>query len=409
VRVLHVIHRYPPAIGGGELWCAGLARWQAARGHDVRVLTLRAVGDDELWGEHLWGDDLAATLPRAAGSVAVGDHDRQDGVEVIRCPAGGPLYAVARVLSRAGLEALSWGHGAVFHGRLLAEARRADIVHAYWLGGPHALAAWGAARIARRPYVLTPFFHEGFASHEARAATGLLRRADRLIVLTEAEGTALLRRGVAADRIVQAANAVAPSPSDRAARDRVRGALGVPADAPLLCYVGRKAPNKGLDVLLHALALVRHRPRPWLALAGPATAWYRQLLAATDTAHVIDLAPVSEARKTALLAAADLLVLPSRLESFGTVFLEAWAAGTAVVGADIAAVREVLGDAGRVFRPDDAEDLAAQVDALLADDAARTALTARGSARAAAHTWEQLSGAVMRAYTAVLGLPTVAA
>ena len=81
MRILHVIHRYPPAIGGGEFWCAGLARWQAAQGHRVRVATLRAVDDDELWGEAVWGPDLDDVQPRA---VAVGRHDLQDGVEVLR-------------------------------------------------------------------------------------------------------------------------------------------------------------------------------------------------------------------------------------------------------------------------------------------------------------------------------------
>jgi glycosyltransferase involved in cell wall biosynthesis len=409
VRVLHVIHRYPPAIGGGELWCAGLARWQAAHGHEVRVLTLRAVADDELWGEHLWGDDLDTTLARPPGPVAVGDHDRQDGVEVTRCAVGGPLYGVARVLSRARLDALSWGHGAAFHGRLVAEARRADVVHAYWLGGPHALAAWVAARLARRPYVLTPFFHAGFAAHESRAATALLRRADRLIALTGSEAAALAQRGVPPDRILRSASAVDTTPGEPAARGRVREALGVPADARLLCYVGRKAPNKGLDVLLRALPMLRHRPAPWLALAGPGTQWYRERLAAARAAHVVDLAPVSEARKRALLAAADVLVLPSRLESFGIVFLEAWAADTAVVGADIAAVREVVGDAGRLFRPDDAADLAVTLDALLTDDAARSALAARGRARVAAHGWDRLGTAIVDAYAAIRRPPAAAA
>src|SRR2546427_2530159 len=46
-------------------------------------------------------------------------------------------------------------------GRVLREARRAAAVHAHWAPGLHALAAWIAARAARRPFVLTPHFHAG--------------------------------------------------------------------------------------------------------------------------------------------------------------------------------------------------------------------------------------------------------
>src|SRR6266516_113546 len=183
--------------------------------------------------------------------------------------AAGPLYAAARLLSRAGLESLSWGQSPEFHGVLLHEARRADVIHGYWLGGPHAVAAWLAARVARRPFVLTPFFHEGFAHHETRVAHALLRGADRVIALTEFEASALEARGARPNRVVHGSNAIdAPRPAP-AARTRVRA-----------------------------------EPRG---------------------ANIIDLPALSCPAKFALLAAADVLVLPSRHESFGTVFLEAWA------------------------------------------------------------------------------------
>lgn len=402
MRILHVIHRYPPAIGGGELWCAGLARWQAAQGHAVRVLTLRAVGDDELWGERLWGPDLADADPPAPGPVAVGAYDHQDGVDIHRCDAAGPIYAVSRLLARAGLEALSWGHGAEFHGCLVREARRADVVHAYWLSGPHALAAWVGARLTRRPFVITPFFHVGFAPQESRASRALLRRAQRVIALTAAEAEALRGRGVHGDRIAVAGHAIETPVIDPEARTRVRQALRVPAEAPLLCYVGRKAPNKGIDVLLAALARLRHRPAPQLVLAGPDTDWYRALRARGPSRGLIDLPFVPEATKMDLLAAADVLVLPSKLESFGTVFLEAWAAGTPVVGADIHAVREVVGDAGLLFRPDDVGDLAVRLDELLGAPALARTLAERGRARVAEHSWDRLGATVMAAYEAVV-------
>ena len=128
MNILHVVPRYPPAIGGAETWCAGVARWQASHGHAVRVLALRAVTDDELWGDHWSG------TPRLPGPVAVGPEDVQDGVSVRRCAFSPTSFAVARLLSRLGLETLAWGQSAELCGRVLREVlrreRRLAIPHA---------------------------------------------------------------------------------------------------------------------------------------------------------------------------------------------------------------------------------------------------------------------------------------
>src|SRR5262249_29262801 len=144
-------------------------------------------------------------------------------------------------------------------------------------------------------------------------------------------------------------------------------------------------------------------PSPVLAVAGPTTNWYRDLLARTPRAHVRDVPVLSEAAKATLLAAADALVLPSEREAFGIVFLEAWAAGLPVVGADIPVVREVVGDAGVLFPPGDAGALAVRIDELLADPARARGLAAQGRTRLATeHTWDRLGGLVDDGYARVL-------
>jgi glycosyltransferase involved in cell wall biosynthesis len=169
-------------------------------------------------------------------------------------------------------------------------------------------------------------------------------------------------------------------------------------------FLGRKAETKGLDALFQALPRLAHRPPPVLALAGPSTAWYRAQRHADGPVRVVDLPALPAAAKDALLAAADLLVLPSRHEAFGIVFLEAWAAGVAVVGADIPAVRDAVGDAGDLFRPDDPADLARAIDAALADPAARARAVACGRERVhTRHTWDRVGRLVDDAYAAVAG------
>jgi len=391
VKILHVVQRYPPAIGGGESWCAGVARWQASAGHEVHVLCLRAVRDDDLWGDG----------PLEPGATAVGRADSEDGVTIERCAVARPAHrSTARLLARAGLPTFARTHSTEFYGVLVRRARAAHCVHAHAVPGPHVFAAWLAARLARRPYVLTPHFHAGDSEHEAPALRWLLRHADRVVPITAAEVDGLQARGVARDRITCASNAFSPSTGRPPvwSRDAVRAALAVPAGAPLLCCIGRKASTKGLDVLLRALPAIRHRPAPVLALAGPGTGWFRDLLRSTPSDHVRNLAPLPEDAKQALLAAADVVVLPSRFEAFGSVILESWAAGSPVIGADVPTVREVLGDAGVTFRAGDDLDLAARIDELLDAPETGRRLIERGRARLPLHTWDRVGAAVMAAY-----------
>ena len=391
MRILHVVQRYPPAIGGAETWCAGLARWQAAQGHAVEVLTLRAIHDDELWGD---------TDPRPL-PTAVGASDQDEGVHVSRCVPARPVGpAFQRVLDLVGLPTFTRTNSPELYGRVLRRVPRVDIVHAHAIPGPHAFVAWLASRLARRPFVLVPHFHAGQAQHEQRAVRALLRRADAVIAVTEAEEEALVARGVAPARITRASNAldVAALPRPAAALGEVRAALRIPAGSPLVAFVGRKHRTKDLDVLLAAMPLVQHRPTPVLALAGPSTDWFEELKRRAPLDHVRDLPSLSEAAKMALLAAADVLVLPSRAEAFGIVFLEAWAAGTPVLGADIPTVREVIGDGGLTFRGGDPADLAARIDDLLSGTSSAD-LVARGRARVTAlHTWPRVGRAVHAAY-----------
>lgn len=394
MTVVHLAARFPPAIGGAERWCEGVARWQAGRGRAVRVVTLQALGDEELWGGG----------PPRRRAFAVGATDRAGTLQVRRVPAAPHGPALLHALGRLALRSLACPLPPGLLAHALRAARTADVVHAHGVPGTPAFVAWAAARAARRPLVATPHFHALEPVYRERPVLALLRRADAVLAVTTAERDALIAEGVPADRVVTTSNAVdAPAgPRDPAARATVRAALGVAADAPLVCTLGRKAPSKGLDVLLAALPHLQHRPRPVVVAAGPPTAW-SDALPRPAGAGLLELPALTERQKPLLLAAADLLVLPSRNEAFGIVFLEAWAAGTPAVGAAIASVREVLDDDDATFRPDDPADLARAIDRLLGHPAHGARQVAAGRDRIArAHTWDRVGRDVDAAYRRAL-------
>jgi glycosyltransferase involved in cell wall biosynthesis len=398
MKVLHVIPRYAPAIGGAERWCQGVCRDLVARGHDVSVLTLRVVDEEDVW----------SGVPPPEREVAVGVADRDGAVHVERCALSRTPWGLLRLAERFGLHVEPPYSTAMF-GRTMTAVRDADMVHVHQC--TQAPSFWGvvAARLARRPVVITPHYHSGDRTFEQAAARRLLRSAGAVTADTAWEASALAARGVAPARIVTttvAADIPRPDPATIAAtRARLRQRWGLGLDTGMVVFVGRKSRNKAIHVLADAAALAAREIDLALVLVGPSSGWYEERLPGWRArgVRIVDVPAVSESAKLAVIGAADVLVQPSIHEAFGIVFLEAWAMGRPVIGSATGAVPEVLGDAGLTFAPDDAADLAAKLRWLLAHPADGRAMAERGAARLAReHTWARVGAAVERAYAVAM-------
>lgn len=159
---------------------------------------------------------------------------------------------------------------------------------------------------------------------------------------------------------------------DPVARGMVRQQLGIPADAPLLLYVGRLHPEKGLAELGTAFETVWRRwPASHLVLAGPdegGLALLRQALGAS----LANLRAVGLTREPErYMAAADIFCLPSHREGFGLSLLEAGAAGAPSVATRIYGVTDAVEDGvtGLLVPSRDAAALGQAIGRLLADPA----------------------------------------
>jgi glycosyltransferase involved in cell wall biosynthesis len=168
-------------------------------------------------------------------------------------------------------------------------------------------------------------------------------------------------------------------------RGEFRNLLGIPNGVPLLAFVGRIHPIKGLDVLLRALGRVKAEvPELVLAIAGPDEDGNRSRLESLTQSLGIEgqvywLGVIEEETKRGLLTDADLFVLPSFSENFGLAAVEAMAAGCPVIlgcGVNIAAQVEALG-AGRVVSTE-TEVLAATIAEVLRSPERRQAMGEAG-------------------------------
>jgi glycosyltransferase involved in cell wall biosynthesis len=187
--------------------------------------------------------------------------------------------------------------------------------------------------------------------------------------------------------------------------DSARRAFGID-DRPYVFWLGTFQPRKNVRVLLDAFARldvdeVPHR----LVLAGP-PGWKPD----DDDARAADalgdrvrlLGPVGRDHVFALLAGAELFAFPSRHEGFGIPVLEAMAQCTAVVCADIPALREVAGDAACFVPPDDRDAWVAGLRSLLTDPGERARLVAAGAERVARYSWARCTQETVSVYEEAL-------
>jgi glycosyltransferase involved in cell wall biosynthesis len=161
-----------------------------------------------------------------------------------------------------------------------------------------------------------------------------------------------------------------------------------PADRFVVGYVGRLLPMKGLDTLIDAMELLPERMALTLCGNGP----QRDTLAAHAArrglaSRVRFLDAVPSERVAEEMGRFHALVLPSRTtpgwkEQFGRVIVEAMSIGVPVIGSASGAIPEVIGEAGLRFGEGNAEELAARIRRLADHPEERSALAARGRARA---------------------------
>ncbi|MFC4693322.1 glycosyltransferase family 4 protein [Geodermatophilus arenarius] len=352
------------------------------------------------------GTHLRSVLPALAGAGA--------GVTVCGPAATDALFGFSAAAGFTPVE-ISAGLDPLADTRAVLALRRAaagaDLVHAHGLRA--GLVAAAAVRGGtRRPLVVT--LHNALPER-----SGPLRRvlvaAERATV--RAADVVLAASGDLADnarrlgaRDVRVAPVSAPAlPPARRSRDEVRAGLGLADGRPLVLAVGRLHPQKGYDVLLDAAATLARGAAgdraPLVAIAGDGP-----LEAELSARIAVQRLPVTLLGRrddvADLLAAADLVVLPSRWEARSLTAQEALRAGTPLVATRTGGLPELLGDGALLVPPGDAAALVGAVDDLLADPAGAAALAEAGRARAAGWPDEAATARTLVAvYRELLGPP----
>jgi D-inositol-3-phosphate glycosyltransferase len=300
-----------------------------------------------------------------------------------------------------------------------------DVLHAnYWLSG---LVAHRLKHELDLPFVST--FHT-LAKVKAeggdfepewrdRAEQQIISCADAICVSCTAEEQQFRRLyGDPRGRIEIVAPGVEHAffaPGDRRG---ARQALDLPADAPVLLFVGRIQPLKGPDVAVRALAELG-RPDALLLLVGGASGLdgdveVQRLHALIDDLGVTDqvrfVAPQPHHILSTYYRAADAVLVPSRSESFGLVALEASACGVPVVAAGVGGLVTLVdhGETGFLVDDRDPAVFARYLREIIDHPAHAAAMGQRGAQRAKRYTWSFAAARLRRLYGDVAARELVA-
>jgi glycosyltransferase involved in cell wall biosynthesis len=368
LRILFAAPAWAPsrAFGGPVVAAGELVRRLVAHGHDVDVVTTTI-------------RDLHRR-PEARSSTAVVDGAT---VHYLATPVRYRWMGITPMLPLA-----------------LERLRRPDVVHVFGFRDPvtTGTAAW--CRLRRIPYVFEPLgmFEPRLRKValkrllDATLYRGVWSGAAAVAVASERERDAVVAGGIDPAKVHVRGNGF-PQPDEVGANGDLREQLAIPADAPIVLYVGRIASGKGIE---HLLAAVRELPEAHLVIAGPDD----RHGVSTDGERVHKL-PVSDEPPRHLYPQADVFVLASAGESFGMVAAEAAAAGTPVIVSDRCGIAPFFAEGEALVVPYEREAVVAAIGRVLADDALRAQLSRGGPEAARRMSWDHVAHVQEEIYCSV--------
>ena len=387
----------------------------------VHTCPLAAPGGKETGGMNVYVRETARELSRMGAQVDVFTRsqnsgiprvvDMGEGARVIHLAAGPqapmPREDVHRHLDQfvAGVDAFRWEEGIDY-----------DLIHGhYWLSGVAGLAlreTWGAPLIqmfhtlGRLKNSVAQTASEVEPELRIAEESRIVGAADRIVAANVVERAHLVwYYGARADSV-----AVIPCGVDTELFQPMPPAVAKDllelGPEPLLVYVGRLQPIKGLETLLEAMT---HLDDGHLLIIGgdhdePENGHGANLRALAASLglerRVRFLAAQPQRRLRLFYAAAEATVIPSYYESFGMAALEAMACGTPVVASRVGGLTTTIQDGvtGYLVPEGDPQALAERLRGILSDRDERARLGRRAAEWAAEHRWPCVAEAVCRLY-----------
>ena len=388
-HILNIIQRYHPGIGGAEIYMKNISESMVKDGCEVTVFTTDA------WDlEHLWkhGKRKIETRKEVHNGVRI------ERFRAIKFPfhniAMRAFYRMPFLFAKSLFSLPSPVVPGMWKKMFFKNRDPFDVVHIAAL--PYNSLVYMGILYAKKhklPLIVTPFLHLG--EHKGDKVSRyytrefqirVLSKCDKIIVQTSIERDYLRNAGIREDKIYLLGQGVDPDDVKGGNAERFREKFDI-KEKKIVFHVSTKSFDKGTFHLIEAMKGVWEKDRDVkLVLAGPPMEEFNRYFSnqqgfVKDRCVILD--HVIGEDKQDLFAAGDVFVLPSRTDSFGIVFLEAWANKKPVIGARAGGIPEVIDheDNGYLVGFGDAGGLAYRIESLLRNEGLAKKMGEKGYAK----------------------------
>jgi len=363
MKILHLCRLYYPSIGGTEHCIRMLSEWLVARGHTLQVVTSQAGSEIELHD--------------AERVVKLSRRDTLADVHIKRLPvAFGFRHFLlntlpsTRLLWRIPCRYQDIWHflqrGPILRGLLVAiltfRPHVMLIVSSY---GPLLFFSLLAQKLYRCPLLVMPCLHTTERWAQYPILYRWINRCDAVLAFTDFEKKTLVEHGVEDEKIIVTGLGVEMEIPTKEQMSELRKKYHIYDTKPVIMCMGRIVAYKGVGAVIQAMEKIwQNGQDAILVLAGSTrddSDWIekyksRDYMFSKNIRWVLDF---PDTEKNALLSCCDLLALPSKCESFGLVYIEAWAMHKPVLAAPESAAASYIEHEinGLLVSPDDPKSM----------------------------------------------------
>ena len=384
MKILQGCVRYPPAPGGAETVVKAYSEGLRDLGHDVEVITT------DLYTETPF---IKKKMPSEVNGINVTRHKAYT-------VSGEAHYVLAPGMVQSFL------------------SKKADIIHTHSYGYFQNHAGWIRERFQSTPWVITPHFHPSWSMwggakrktlrefYDTVIGKGTMESADLITCVSKHERDMLVSEiGISEDNIKIIYNGINWNDWQILPDKNIFRKQYPDISDKFVLFAGRLATNKGLSDLISAMNLVNQKSVD-LVITGADMGLGKQLEkeASEKGVRMHRLGHIDDETYRSVLAAAEMLVLPSEYEAFGIVLLEAAAAETAVIGTNVGGIPEAMspGNNGLIVEYNDVDNLSKSIATLLDDAKMCKEMGKAGRVWAKNFSWDSILKELEQEYSSII-------
>jgi glycosyltransferase involved in cell wall biosynthesis len=361
MKICNIVPIYLPGIlPGCSKYIHDISQILTKRNHQVTILTA-----DAITGRG-WVDPLF-------GKFASKKEETISGVRVKRLKTRWQITSTMYLLKEMAGHVLPNSVGGIISllsaGPYLSNLRKEfnkekyEVIHVTAFPFSLVWLVWKACKALGKPFVCTPLIHFEDPSHKNPLLWKALKDATTVIACSNYEKEGMMKMGVHPSKIHLIPMGINFGEWEDCNGERFRRKYGLTGKR-LILFVGTKGYNKGALHLLEAVGrIAKDMGEVTLVSLGLPTEEWKRKRSTLPKAHLLDLGYVSEEEKRDAFDACNLFAMPSRYDSFGIVYLEAWRCAKPVIGAKVGAIPEVIeeGEDGLLVEFGEVDQLASSI------------------------------------------------